>query len=169
MDQSRKLLEADEELKPKEVYTYENLKEFKMKLDERDLELNNRENNIEEARKMVTKGVLDLEKRELEVESFRVEKELLLKEKRIIDEERTRLYHLCENLKVENENLMRQNREKDQRFKENIEAQIDPKTVKNLQRELEKARMLNETMKFKYNDYDRLMQDLLYFYFGENG
>jgi len=149
------------ELKPKEAYTLDNLKELKMKLDERQAELNQREKDVEEARKLITKNVFDLEKRELEIESFTIERNFLRKEKEILDQDKSQLNQLCEQLKIENEFLKRQIKEKDEEFKEIIKSQIDHKLFQEIKSELERTKVVNETMKFKFNDYDRLMEDLL--------
>jgi len=153
--------QLDLEVRPKESYTYDELKEFKAKLDARQNELNQKEKELEEARKTITKNVFDLERREVDVEKINLEKDILLKEKGMADEEKAKLNQICSQLKVENEQIMAKMIELERKNREGKETGFDTAAVKELKRELEKAHMLNETMKFKYNDYDRLMQDLL--------
>ena len=153
--------QVDLEIKAKESYTYDELKEFKAKLDARQNELNQKEKELEEAQKTITKSAFDLERREVDVEKTNLEKDILLKEKGMVDEEKAKLSQLCSRLKVENEQIMAKMIELERKNREGKDTGFDTAAVKELKRELEKAHMLNETMKFKYNDYDRLMQDLL--------
>ena len=153
--------QLDLEVRPKESYTYDELKEFKAKLDARQNELNQKEKELEEAKKSITKNVFDLERREVDAEKINLEKDILLKEKAMADEEKAKLSLIVSKLKVENEQIMAKMIVMERKNREGKETGFDTAAVKELKRELEKAQMLNETMKFKYNDYDRLMQDLL--------
>lgn len=148
------------DFRSKEGYTYDNLKEFKQKLEDRQGELAKREKEIEEARIMVTRSTLDLERRELEVETFKVEKELLAKERSIAEEENMRLRQLCEDLQIENKQLNFQVSE-EKNIREHHANYIDSLALQESRRELEKVKMLCEQMKFKFNDYDRLMHEVM--------
>ena len=105
----------------------------------------------------MTKRALELERRELELEGSRIEKELVLKEKSLVDEQILNLKKTNNKLKAENDNLAHQIKEKEQA----LDSQLDMKTVVAAKSELERIKILNESMKFKYNDYDRLMQELM--------
>ena len=162
MDPATKIKhQVDLEVRPKESYTYDELKEFKAKLDVRQNELSQKEKELEEAKKVITKSLFELERRELEVENTILEKQILKKEKGVVDEERDKLNQVCRQLKSENEQLIAKMIELEKKTKEGKEPKIDSVAVQELKRELEKSHLLNETMKFKYSDYDRLMQDLL--------
>ncbi len=106
-----------------ENFSYEKLKELKLKLDERQSEILKQEKQIEDARKMITRNVLDLEKRELDLENYSIEKELLLKEKGILDEEKLKLNNLVDQIKAQNETLIKQvNELKIQKAKDGVES-----------------------------------------------
>ena len=145
-------------MKSRDGYSYEGLKEFKAKLDDRQIDITKKEREIDETRRLMTQRALELERRELELEGSRIEKELVLKEKSLVDEQILNLKKTNNKLKAENDNLTHQIKEKEQA----LDSQLDMKTVVAAKSELERIKILNESMKFKYNDYDRLMQELMY-------
>ena len=98
--------------------SYEELLEMKAQISIREQDLKNRERSIQEKENKVHKILLDNERMKNDMENIKIEKEILMKDKRKLAEEISKLR--LENLEMNDkmEQLLRQNRELGKRFTE---------------------------------------------------
>jgi hypothetical protein len=84
-------------------YTYEDLKDFKDTLDRKKGDLEIKEKEILEKEKTISKMVNATKRLSSELETYKLEKDLLIKEKKALQEEYENIKSLCSQLKIEKE------------------------------------------------------------------
>ncbi len=106
-------------------YSYEDLKDFKDTLERKREDIEIKEKEIQEKEKTVVKMVNATKRMNSELETYKLEKDLLVKEKKALQEEYENIKSLCSQLKVEKE-------EYDKRLKwleHVLEARVDSTEV----------------------------------------